>query len=85
MSVFTVASIASFAARKKLRAHVVRKIPETSIRICAEVLAVKFIGDGSICMSLHRLIYVINVMCKAPPLLRGGGSVCRDGGVFAVI
>ena len=27
----------------------------------------------------------MNALFKAPPLRRGGGSVCRDGGVFTVI
>ena len=42
MSVFTVASLASFVARKKLRTHVVRKIPETRIRVCAKASHVAF-------------------------------------------
>ena len=29
-------------------------------------------------------IDVINALIKAPPLRRGGGSVCRDGGVAVI-
>jgi hypothetical protein len=47
---------------------------------------------------MNILIYVMHAKCQAPPLRRGGGSVCgfdklttlslskgRDGGVFTVI
>jgi hypothetical protein len=39
----------------------------------------------SLSISLNIQIYVMNAMRKAPPRRRGGGSVCRDGGVSTVI